>query len=331
MMIDILVDEMASIERKLSKGGLADIQVKVLTDSYNQKQNQIKFFEEKLEFYKNNEVPLYKMRKLTKEEIDIEVNKAAESIDLTRYLYRKPAALSGGQRQRVALGRAIVRKPKVFLMDEPLSNLDAKLRNQMRAELILLRKKINTTFIYVTHDQVEAMTLGDRIVVMKDGVVQQVGTPTEVFNSPKNKFVASFIGTPQMNFLDGKLIIKDGHYFVNVFGVDVKLNSRLSSRLKEKNVIEEKEVYVGIRPDHFKLGLEDKETFKGNILVSEMMGTEYHLHLNVNDTKLAVKVPLIGLDGELLSQIASGGEISFSFENDYIYLFDKESEESLEN
>ena len=318
-----------AIDRKKIRSLTKELKLTIKNDPENQE--KIKQLQEEISYLKQNKVEVIKYRKHTRQEIDDKVMEAASILEIEDYLERKPKNLSGGQRQRVAIGRAIVRKPKVFLMDEPLSNLDAKLRNQMRAELILLRKKINTTFIYVTHDQVEAMTLGDRIVVMKDGVVQQVGTPTEVFNSPKNKFVASFIGTPQMNFLDGKLIIKDGHYFVNVFGVDVKLNSRLSSRLKEKNVIEEKEVYVGIRPDHFKLGLEDKETFKGNILVSEMMGTEYHLHLNVNDTKLAVKVPLIGLDGELLSQIASGGEISFSFENDYIYLFDKESEESLEN
>ena len=155
-----------------------------------------------------------KLRKMDKAEIDQRVEQAAEILDITEYLDRKPKALSGGQRQRVAIGRAIVREPKVLLMDEPLSNLDAKLRNQMRAELIKLRQRINTTFIYVTHDQTEAMTLGDRIVIMKDGVIQQIGTPQEVFNHPANLFVAGFIGMPQMNFYDAELVLEDGQYAV---------------------------------------------------------------------------------------------------------------------
>ena len=148
-----------------------------------------------------------KLRKVAQGEIDRRVNEAAEILGITEYLDRKPKALSGGQRQRVAIGRAIVREPKALLMDEPLSNLDAKLRNQMRAEIIKLRERINTIFIYVTHDQTEAMTLGDRIVIMKDGVVQQIGTPQEVFNHPANLFVAGFIGTPQMNFFDASLVL----------------------------------------------------------------------------------------------------------------------------
>ena len=154
-----------------------------------------------------------KLKKTPKDEIDRKVREAAEILDITQYLDRKPKALSGGQRQRVAIGRAIVRNPKVFLMDEPLSNLDAKLRNQMRAEIIKLREKIDTTFIYVTHDQVEAMTLGDRIVIMRDGFIQQIGTPQEVFVHPANLFVAGFIGTPQMNFFDAALEKKAGKYF----------------------------------------------------------------------------------------------------------------------
>ena len=279
---------------------------------------------ERIEFLKTNKVEVIKYRKHTRQEIDDKVMEAASILEIEEYLERKPKALSGGQRQRVAIGRAIVRKPKVFLMDEPLSNLDAKLRNQMRAELILLRKKIDTTFIYVTHDQVEAMTLGDRIVIMKDGVIQQVGTPTEVFNSPRNLFVASFIGTPQMNFIDGKLVIKDDKYYISVFGKEIALSETLSNKLKEKG-IEEKEVTMGIRPDHFKLGVTGENSFTGSILVSEMMGTEYHLHLNIEENKLAIKVPLMGMDGNMLHQIALGGDITFGFESDYIYIFDKET------
>ena len=166
--------------------------------------------------YDNMAFPL-KLRKMPKEEIDKRVREAAEILGITQYLKRKPKQLSGGQRQRVAIGRAIVREPKVLLMDEPLSNLDAKLRNQMRAEIIKLRNKINTTFIYVTHDQTEAMTLGDRIVIMKDGEIQQIGTPQEVFNHPANLFVAGFIGVPQMNFYDAELVKdSDGKYAVEL-------------------------------------------------------------------------------------------------------------------
>ncbi|MBQ6234842.1 MAG: ATP-binding cassette domain-containing protein, partial [Clostridia bacterium] len=161
-----------------------------------------------------------KLRKTPKAEIDKKVREVAAILDITQYLNRKPKALSGGQRQRVAIGRAMVRDPKVFLMDEPLSNLDAKLRNQMRAEIIKLRKRINTTFMYVTHDQTEAMTLGDRIVIMKDGFVNQIGTPQEVFNKPVNLFVAGFIGMPVMNFFDNcRLLYENGVYYAEIRGV----------------------------------------------------------------------------------------------------------------
>ena len=178
-----------------------------------------------------------KLRKMDKAEIDQRVEQAAEILDITEYLDRKPKALSGGQRQRVAIGRAIVREPKVLLMDEPLSNLDAKLRNQMRAELIKLRQRINTTFIYVTHDQTEAMTLGDRIVIMKDGVIQQIGTPQEVFNHPANLFVAGFIGMPQMNFYDAELVLEDGQYAVVLDGAKVTLPEEKQAKLKANGAV----------------------------------------------------------------------------------------------
>ena len=190
-----------------------------------------------LSVYDNIAFPL-RIKKVPKEEIDKKVKEAAETLDITEYLNRKPKNLSGGQRQRVAIGRAIVRNPKVLLMDEPLSNLDAKLRNQMRAEIIKLRKKINTTFIYVTHDQVEAMTLGDRIVVMKDGFVQQIGTPQEVFNHPTNLFVAGFIGTPRMNTFYAKLLYKDDKYSLLVDNKEFALSKEKQDRLKAKDIKE---------------------------------------------------------------------------------------------
>ena len=177
-----------------------------------------------------------KLKKTPKDEIDRKVREAAEILDITQYLDRKPKALSGGQRQRVAIGRAIVRNPQVMLMDEPLSNLDAKLRNEMRAEIIKLRQRINTTFIYVTHDQTEAMTLGDRIVIMKDGFIQQIGTPQEVFDHPANLFVAGFIGTPQMNLFDAQLVKNGEKYAVVMDGVTVELSDEKQERLRAHNV-----------------------------------------------------------------------------------------------
>ena len=217
-----------------------------------------------------------KLRHAPKDEIDKKVKEAAEILDITQYLGRKPKALSGGQRQRVAIGRAIVRDPQVMLMDEPLSNLDAKLRNQMRAELIKLRERINTTFIYVTHDQTEAMTLGDRIVIMKDGFIQQIGTPQEVFNHPYNLFVATFIGTPQMNmFENAKLIKVDGKYAVQLDNQTVVLSDEKQAKLAANNVAEQ-DIVLGVRPEHIELTAGGIE---GKVDVSEMMGSTVHLHV----------------------------------------------------
>ena len=215
-----------------------------------------------------------KLKKTPKAEIDRKVREAAEILDITQYLNRKPKALSGGQRQRVAIGRAIVRNPKVFLMDEPLSNLDAKLRNQMRAEIIKLREKIDTTFIYVTHDQVEAMTLGDRIVIMRDGFIQQIGTPQEVFNHPANLFVAGFIGTPQMNFFDATLTKKGDKYVATVQGKDFELPADKQEALKKMDKIPT-DIIAGVRPVHVHLS---DDGIDATVDVSELMGSELHLH-----------------------------------------------------
>ena len=232
-----------------------------------------------------------KLKKVPKDEIDKKVRQAAEILDITQYLDRKPKALSGGQRQRVAIGRAIVRDPAVFLMDEPLSNLDAKLRNQMRAEIIKLRQRINTTFIYVTHDQTEAMTLGDRIVIMKDGFIQQIGTPQEVFDHPANLFVAGFIGTPQMNFFDAKLVKNgDGKYAVSIDGINVELSEDKQARLSAKN-IPEQDVTLGVRPDHIMLCADG---VKGTVDVSELMGSSVHLHISTHGHDVVVIVPTNG-------------------------------------
>ena len=273
-----------------------------------------------LSVYDNIAFPL-KIKKLPKEEIDKKVKEAAETLDITQYLDRKPKNLSGGQRQRVAIGRAIVRNPKVLLMDEPLSNLDAKLRNQMRAEIIKLRKKIDTTFIYVTHDQVEAMTLGDRIVVMKDGFVQQIGTPQEVFDHPRNLFVSGFIGTPQMNYFDAKLIEKDGKYLVLVDDQEFELSDEKQNRLKQKGV-KSQDIILGVRPDH--MVLSDKG-IKAKVDVSELMGSSVHLHVNALGRDVIAIVPTEGRKVEL-----AGQEIHLTFSGNVANLFSKEDETNLE-
>ena len=270
-----------------------------------------------------------KLRKVPKEEIDKKVREAAEILDITQYLDRKSKALSGGQRQRVAIGRAIVRSPRVFLMDEPLSNLDAKLRNQMRAEIIKLRQRIDTTFIYVTHDQTEAMTLGDRIVIMKDGFIQQIGTPQEVFDHPANVFVAGFIGMPQMNFFEGQLVAEDGKYSVKVMDAVMELSPEIQAQLKAKNV-PSKAVTLGIRPEHVSFVPEaGAHCLTGTVDVSEMMGSEIHLHVNAGGRDVVLRVPTTELANEHKSGFAYGSQVHFTFRSDLIHLFDPETEENL--
>ena len=275
----------------------------------------------------NMEFPL-KLRKVPKDEIDRAVDQAAEVLGITQYLDRKPKALSGGQRQRVAIGRAIVREPKVLLMDEPLSNLDAKLRNQMRAEIIKLRQRIHATFIYVTHDQTEAMTLGDRIVIMKDGVIQQIGTPQEVYDSPVNMFVAGFIGVPQMNFYDGDLIKSaSGKYSVVVDGAEIELSAE-----KQKNLTDHKvpaqAVTVGVRPEHITLKEVPGKMIKGTVDVSELMGSSVHLHINACGKDGVIIVPTLDLKGN--KTFTMGSPIEFTFGGDVAHVFAKESGKNLE-
>ncbi len=269
--------------------------------------------------YENMAFPL-KLRKVPKDEIDKRVREAAEILDITQYLDRKPKALSGGQRQRVAIGRAIVREPKVLLMDEPLSNLDAKLRNQMRAEIIKLRQKINTTFMYVTHDQTEAMTLGDRIVIMKDGFIQQIGTPQEVFDHPANLFVAGFIGTPQMNFFDAKLVKDGSKYTVEVSGLKVELSDAKQKALAAKNVPSQ-DITLGVRPSHVALA---DNGISATVDVSEMMGSEVHLHANANGKDVVIIVPTVDLSGNHKETFGYGAKINFTFSGNVCHVFDKD-------
>ncbi|MDD3670875.1 MAG: sn-glycerol-3-phosphate ABC transporter ATP-binding protein UgpC [Sphaerochaetaceae bacterium] len=268
-----------------------------------------------------------KKRTSSKEEIDKKVKEAAVILGITDYLDRKPKSLSGGQRQRVAIGRAIVRNPKCMLMDEPLSNLDAKLRNQMRAELIRLRKKIDTTFIYVTHDQTEAMTLGDRIVVMKDGFVQQIGTPKEVFDKPSNQFVAGFIGTPQMNFFQADLKEEHGQFSVDLDGFTIPVVHEDNSRMKANNIASGP-IILGLRPDSLFL-VESKDCPVANVGVVEMMGTNVHLHLEYNGKDLILVTQAKDEHQHLKMDYESDSEIHFSFLPQSMYLFDIETGKNL--
>lgn len=264
-----------------------------------------------------------KLKKVPKDEIKKRVLEAAKILDITQYLDRKPKALSGGQRQRVAIGRAIVRDPKVFLMDEPLSNLDAKLRNQMRAEIIKLREKIDTTFIYVTHDQVEAMTLGDRIVIMRDGYILQIGTPQEVFHHPANMFVAGFIGTPQMNFFhDARIIRENGCYYGEINGHRFRLPEDKQQQLKEKDA-ENLDVIAGVRPANVRIA---ESGIEAKIDVSEMMGSELHLHMKVNGADVVAVIPTADID---ISAMSGHDVVHFDFDPRLIHFFDKEKENNL--
>jgi len=266
----------------------------------------------------------------TNDEIYEKVTSAAKVLGITQYLTRKPKALSGGQRQRVAIGRAMVKDCKVFLMDEPLSNLDAKLRNQMRAEIILLRKRINTTFIYVTHDQTEAMTLGDRIVCMKDGYIMQVGTPTELFDMPANLFVAQFIGAPMMNTVKTKLIKEGKKYFVEPFGHKLEVTGEKGEMLAQKG-IESREINLGVRPEHITFARNGgANSFPVTIEVNEMMGSEYHLHVVTDDgTKLVVRIPTINLTDAERANMVMGNVINVTFEGKAMHFFDLESERNI--
>ena len=263
-----------------------------------------------------------KLKKTPKDVIDRKVREAADILDITEYLDRKPKALSGGQRQRVAIGRAIVRDPAVFLMDEPLSNLDAKLRNQMRAEIIKLRQRIDTTFVYVTHDQTEAMTLGDRIVIMRDGFIQQIGTPQEVFDHPANLFVAGFIGTPQMNLFDARLTKNGDKYAVEVGGISVELSEDKQTRLNAKNVAPQ-EVTLGVRPDHMMLC---ESGIKGTVDVSELMGPSIHLHVTAEGKDVIVIVPANGDT----ARFPMGSGVNLTFGGNVAHVFSRETEKNLE-
>lgn len=275
-----------------------------------------------------------KLRKVPKDEIERKVNEAAKILDLAHLLDRKPRAMSGGQCQRVALGRCIVRSPKVFLLDEPLSNLDAKLRAQMRTEISKIHKRLGTTFIYVTHDQTEAMTMGDRIVCMKDGWIQQVDTPQKLYEQPVNKFVAGFLGSPQMNFIDAVLRQDYGQYIVE-FGGNGRSGQKYEIIVPESKVNDElaryvnREIILGIRPE----SIHDEEMYLSNattgvvdadVELTEMMGAEIYLYLNCAGNPLTARV-------SPRSTARIGDQIKIAIDPNRIHLFDKETEKTIVN
>lgn len=266
-----------------------------------------------------------KLRKFDKEEIKSRVNDAAKILGLEEYLERKPKALSGGQRQRVAVGRAIVRKPKVFLFDEPLSNLDAKLRVQMRTEISKLHQKLGATMIYVTHDQTEAMTMGDKIVIMKDGVIHQIDSPLNLYNKPANKFVAGFIGSPSMNFLEGKILQNGALSFESgKGGIKISLNNSCSDKLKNHL---NKKVWIGIRPEDIydsasTNNFNDKSQLTVNLEVVEPMGNEIFLYFQVDETQFVVRVPA-------REMFQAGNKKELFIDNSKLHFFDFDSESAI--
>ena len=269
-----------------------------------------------------------KLRKVPKDQIDKAVREAARILDLEKLLDRKPKALSGGQRQRVAMGRAIVRNPKVFLMDEPLSNLDAKLRVQMRIEISKIHQRLGATIIYVTHDQTEAMTLGTRIVVMKDGVVQQVDTPQHLYEQPGNLFVAGFMGSPQMNFLDAQIAEKGGDLIAKVGEYDIVIPAAKAKVLKDGGYVG-KTVVLGIRPEDIhdsQMFIEDSPSvpMTSTVKVYELLGAEVFLYFDVNGTQVTARV-------DPRTNSKTGDTIKFAFDMEKSHFFDKETELTICN
>ena len=263
-----------------------------------------------------------KLKKTPQDEIEDRVKEAAATLQITQYLERKPAQLSGGQRQRVAIGRAIVRKPKVFLFDEPLSNLDAKLREEMRVEIAKLHQRLNATILYVTHDQVEAMTLADRIVIMFGGKVQQEGTPMQVYSKPNNLFVAGFIGSPTMNFLHGRASVKAGK--AEFVSKDIRLN--LPEKLIDpKRLKDGQEIVVGVRPDDIYVDVENPEGFteelEGRLDVSELLGHRENLYIYMGETRVLANTDAVGR--------VPGSRLKVCFNLANMHVFDKETEKRI--
>lgn len=271
---------------------------------------------------KDNMSYALKIAKVPKEDINRKVKAAAEVLGLEQYLDRKPAALSGGQRQRVALGRAIVRNPQVFLMDEPLSNLDAKLRVQTRAEISKLHEQLATTFIYVTHDQTEAMTMADRIVIMNNGVIQQVDTPINVYSKPENLFVATFIGSPQMNLISGKIIKEDYDYYMENENVKFHISQEKALKLQDLGYLS-KDIVCGIRPEHIYDGFrKTNSTLIGKVDFVELLGAQQYAYIKCKEEKITCALSVENL-------LEKNKEIKIYLDEEKMHFFDKESQKNI--
>ncbi|MBR2991051.1 MAG: sn-glycerol-3-phosphate ABC transporter ATP-binding protein UgpC [Solobacterium sp.] len=264
-----------------------------------------------------------RIKKVPKDEIDRRVKEVASSLGLTDLLDRKPGQLSGGQKQRVAMGRAIIRHPKAFLMDEPLSNLDAKLRGQMRVEIADLYQRLNTTFIYVTHDQTEAMTLGTKIVVMRDGEIQQTDNPTNLFNYPANKFVAGFIGTPTMNFFDAEVVEENGQVWLKTKDGKIRATEEKAAKLREGNWIG-KAVTGGIRPEHTVFCSEEEAAFKGEVSVFELLGSNAIIYVQCGDERI-----VLNTDDTVHQE--HGKSVYMKVKESRLHIFDPETERTITN
>ena len=264
-----------------------------------------------------------KLKKTPKDEIDKRVREAAEKLEITELLDRKPKEMSGGQRQRVALGRAIVRKPEVFLFDEPLSNLDAKLRVSMRVRITQLHQELKTTMIYVTHDQVEAMTMGDRITVMKSGRIMQVDTPLNLYHYPANKFVAGFIGSPTMNLVEGTLIEKEGKVYVDINGAEIEILGEKGKKVKDHVG---KKVTFGIRPESISVvEVEDNISKVGEVSVVEQMGNEEYIYFTLNGHQMTCRINVEGVS----DSVGKKGQRVFRFDTSKAHIFDVETEANI--
>ena len=312
----IKMDKMLEKEQALSIEKRNDLLIENIKNDIAYKEKQIKHNNDEITFLESNSVNIKSLRHMQKFEIDYQVLKAAKTLDLEKYLSRKPAELSGGQRQRVALGRAIVRHPKVFLMDEPLSNLDAKLRVQTRSEIARIHKSVGATTIYVTHDQTEAMTLADRIVIMKDGYIQQIGTPKQCYNEPENMFVGGFIGSPAMNFLKGTLM---DNYFVIDDKNKIKLDDKCLKLLKD---YQNKELYLGSRPEDIKVYKKDgnfSNGIKSDISEYELLGHDFIYFASIGNQKFSIKTDV----SHEIEDYKKGTKVYFDL--DKLNFFDKDS------
>ena len=318
--IKALKREIARLEKTMKR---------VNTEDKSLVEHELDSYKKKLDYFMNTPVPVYEYKHMSKEEIDRRVRYAAKILDIESLLDRKPREMSGGQRQRIALGRAIVRNPKVFLLDEPLSNLDAKLRAQMRAEITSLHNRLKTTFIYVTHDQIEAMTMGTRIVVMKDGIIQQIDTPNNLFNHPKNVLVAGFIGTPQMNFFKGDFCYKNKQN-------QIILENGATLKYSTKDMIDIKKEYLDGKKHKIILGVRGEDIFpneEGFIVktgIKENLGNQTHVYFNLGNEEFNTNRQFIMVLSSK-NEHEIGKEFKISFDSMHIHLFDADTEESLED